>query len=582
MYKKASHLFVLLILLSAAVVQFSLRAQAPSTQALVETEITKPISLRAEALKAADLISPGKLKEYLTFIASDELAGRDTPSPGLDKAAHYIADHLKQWGLKPAGDLSGDKASYFQRINLKMELIDQIKSTITLRVGSDVKILKFGDDFLSVQRSGSATGKIVFVGHGWVVKSKGIDPYAGIDVKGKIMLATQASSRYPLGISSSDLGRDKFGGDWMNPTEYARQNGAVGILYISDSQLLTEWPERRRRLIGTGPVTLDSSSTQATPQSRPQPITAIPSAILSKEALSFLLKGEKISLEELMDGMRSEKQVASFDLAPEKSIDFSFFSNQEMATTQNVVGILEGSDPVLKNEYVAFGAHYDHVGIGIPVNGDAIYNGADDDGSGTVGILAIAEAFARNTKKLRPKRSLLFVWHCGEEKGLWGSRFFTDHPTVPIDKIITQLNIDMIGRSKAPNNTLKENHDLTGPERIYVIGSKMMSTELGQLSEQINRSYLNLTFDNRYDDPNDPNRFFYRSDHYNYARKGVPIIFYFSGVHADYHQPSDSIEKIDFTKMSKVAKTVFMTGEGLANASARPKVDKTLQIPPAR
>ncbi|MGH9898437.1 MAG: M28 family peptidase, partial [Pyrinomonadaceae bacterium] len=494
----------------------------------------------------------------------------DTPSPGLDKAARYIADHIKQWGLKPAGD----NGTYFQSLKLKKTLFDQTKSTLTLRVGSDLKILKFGDDFLPIQRSGSANGKIVFVGHGWVVKSKGIDPYAGVDVKGKIMLVTQqTAARFPPGISSADLKRDGLGSDWMNPTEYARRNGAVGIIYIPDLQLLTEWPQRRERFAQTGPVALDSPVGQ-TPQ--PQPTATIPSAILSKEALSFLLKGEKVSLEELMDGMKSEKQFTSFDLSAEKSASLSFSTNQHPARTQNVIGILEGSDPVLRNEYVAFGAHYDHVGVGIPVNGDAIYNGADDDGSGTVGIMAIAEAFAKMPKNLRPKRSLLFVWHCGEEKGLWGSRFFTDHPTVPMNKIITQLNIDMIGRSKAPNDTTEADRELTGPDGIYVIGSKLLSTELGQLSERVNKSYLNLAFDYRYDDPNDPNRFFSRSDHFNYIRRGVPIIFYFSGVHADYHQPSDSVEKIDFIKMSKVARTVFMTGEELANASVRPKVDKTL------
>src|SRR5262249_39696753 len=162
------------------------------------------------------------------------------------------------------------------------------------------------------------------------------------------------------------------------------------------------------------------------------------------------------------------------------------------------------------------------------------------DGSGTTAILAMAEAFAHGP---RPKRSLLFVWHCGEEKGLWGSTYFTRFPTLPLDRVVAQLNIDMIGRSRLPDDKNPANGSLSGPNEIYVIGSKMMSTELGELSERVNQGYLHLTFNYRYDDPNDPNRFFFRSDHYNYAQKGIPIIFYFDGVHADYHRPSDSVEK---------------------------------------
>ena len=165
--------------------------------------------------------------------------------------------------------------------------------------------------------------------------------------------------------------------------------------------------------------------------------------------------------------------MQAFELNSGKTISFNSAIKIDMVPTQNVVAVWEGSDPVLKNEYVAIGAHYDHVGIGNPVNGDSIYNGADDDGSGTTGILSIAGAFANG--KIKPKRSILFVWHCGEEKGLWGSQYFTDYPTIPLDKVITQLNIDMIGRSKKEGDTNPKNKELSGPNEIYVIGSKMMS-----------------------------------------------------------------------------------------------------------
>ena len=180
-------------------------------------------------------------------------------------------------------------------------------------------------------------------------------------------------------------------------------------------------------------------------------------------------------------------------------------NNTETVPTQNVVAVWEGSDPVLKTEYVALGAHYDHVGSGCPPEGtDTICNGADDDGSGTTALLGMAEALAKAPS--RPKRSVLFVWHCGEEKGLWGSRYFTEFPTVPLNQIVAQLNIDMIGRSKKEGDTNPSNRELTGPDAVYVIGSTMMSTELGELVNSVNNSFLNITYDTKYDDPADPNR----------------------------------------------------------------------------
>jgi Zn-dependent M28 family amino/carboxypeptidase len=212
--------------------------------------------------------------------------------------------------------------------------------------------------------------------------------------------------------------------------------------------------------------------------------------------------------------------------------------------------------------------------MGTGKTGDQIYNGADDDGSGTTALLGMAEALAR--APVRPKRSVLFVWHCGEEKGLWGSRYFTENPTVPLDHIVAQLNIDMIGRSKKEGDTNPKNKELTGPNEVYLIGSTMMSTELGELVETVNKSFLNINFDRRYDDPADPNRFFFRSDHFNYARKGIPIIFFFDGVHEDYHQVGDSPDKIDYQKMEKITRTVYMTMWEVGNRATRPKVDKPL------
>jgi Zn-dependent M28 family amino/carboxypeptidase len=186
----------------------------------------------------------------------------------------------------------------------------------------------------------------------------------------------------------------------------------------------------------------------------------------------------------------------------------------------------------------------------------------------------MAEALVRAGVKTR--RSWLFVWHAGEEKGLWGSRYFVEHPTVPIDKIVTQLNVDMIGRSRKPNDPAGTNPSLTGPNETYVIGSKMMSSGLGALSERVNKEFLDVSFNYKYDEPNDPNRFFFRSDHYNYAKKGIPIIFYFSGVHAEYHRVGDEIGLIDFAKMERIARTVYAMAYAVAELPVRPAVDRQL------
>jgi Zn-dependent M28 family amino/carboxypeptidase len=276
------------------------------------------------------------------------------------------------------------------------------------------------------------------------------------------------------------------------------------------------------------------------------------------------------------------EQPVAFALKADKRLRLSLKLSVTEASTQNVVGVLEGKDPKLKREYVALGAHYDHVGASgatgcRPVGEDTICNGADDDGSGTTALLTMAEAFAKGP---RPQRSVLFVWHAGEEKGLWGSEYFTRYPTVPLAQVVAQLNIDMIGRSRKAGDTNPANQMLTGPDEIYVIGSRMMSTQLGDLNEAVNREYLNLKYNYHYDEPNDPERLFYRSDHFNYAKHGVPIIFYFDGVHEDYHKPTDTPDKIDYQKMQSIARTVFILASELANAPARPVVDK--QFPAER
>jgi Zn-dependent M28 family amino/carboxypeptidase len=236
---------------------------------------------------------------------------------------------------------------------------------------------------------------------------------------------------------------------------------------------------------------------------------------------------------------------------------------QTRTVTQNVTGILEGADPQLRNEYVAFSAHYDHLKTG--PNGE-IFHGADDDGSGTSAVLAIAKAMSLN----RPKRSVLVIFHAGEELGLLGSQYNADYaPVVPLDKMVVDLNIDMIGRSKPPGDKEPADEHLTDANSVYLVGSNRISKELDEISAETNDQFQKLRLDYYYNDPSNPERIYYRSDHWNYAKHGIPIIFYFSGTHVDYHQPTDTIDKIDFNKMTEVTRLVFETGWRIANLDHR-------------
>jgi hypothetical protein len=543
------------------VLAMTLALPFPAAFAQTRSSAAATATASSNSQRGVDLITAAQMKDYLYFIASDEMEGRDTPSRGLDTTAKFIAMNLSRWGLKPMGD----DGSFFQRIALRREKVDVAGTRAEINGTTYTP----GADFIAFSNAGSASNApLVYVGNGWLIKSKNIDAYQGIEVKDKIVVLN-GSEGLPKGVSFADFRRGKRGVDWADPLSYAQMRGAKGVIAIAAPEIIANWDSVRTRQQERSPVSVEKFKKEDGASSAP-----MPRIIISQKMAAALLDGEKQNLDALNKGIAANEPIAPFDFSPTKKVSFNVATTVMMEKTQNVVAVWEGSDPVLKNEYVAVGAHYDHIGIGNPVDGDAINNGADDDGSGTTGILAMAEALSHATA--RPKRSTLFVWHCGEEKGLWGSQYFTTYPTVPLDHVVTQLNIDMIGRSKPAGDTNERDKELTGPNEIYVIGSRMMSTELGALTESVNKSYLNLTFDYRYDDPNDPNRFFFRSDHFNYASKGIPIVFFFDGEHQDYHRPGDSPDKIDYQKMEKVTRTVYMMLWELSNRAARVVVDKKL------
>ena len=230
---------------------------------------------------------------------------------------------------------------------------------------------------------------------------------------------------------------------------------------------------------------------------------------------------------------------------------------------ENVLGFIEGVDDSLREELLVVSAHYDHLGK----RGKSVYNGADDNGSGTVTLLEVTEAFLEAKKQgAGPRRSVLFLLVSGEEKGLLGSQYYVENPVFPLANTIANINVDMVGR-------VDEKHR-GKPNYIYVIGSDRLSTELHQINEQANATYTQLELDYTYNAEDDPNRYYYRSDHYNFAQKGIPAIFYFNGTHADYHRTTDTVEKIQFDKMAKIGKLVFYTAWELANRPERIRVDR--------
>src|SRR5579883_2587042 len=477
------------------------------------------LSALALAHPNADAITAGELQDWLYFIASDELQGRNTPSNGLNTAALFIASHLAQWGVQPAGDPGagpGPLAAYFQPIALTRLRYDRQQSQI--RVGG--REFGLGDGFVPARGaapSGQFAGGLVYVGNGYWVKGQA-DPYQGLGVKGKFLIVAGTAPR------ESEL-TGKEGEDWMSPMDVVRERGALGIVQVPTFRILSFWPYFAAGL-EQGVVSVDAFN----------PSGSAPMVLASPALVAAIFAGEKAGGQAIFDGAETNRLPAPFALSAAKTLSLTLVGEAEPLRTQNVIGIVEGSDPQLQHQYVVIGAHYDHVGIGRPVNGDDIYNGADDDGSGTDATVALAD-------------------------------------------VVTELNMDMLGRSKAAGDTDPRDAKLTGHDEIYTIGPKISSDQLGAIADAVNSHFLDISFNHLYDNTTDPQRFFYRSDHFNYARQGIPILFFFDGVHRDYHQPSDSPDKIDYVKLQNVARTVYAVAWALAEEPGRPALNATL--PPA-
>jgi hypothetical protein len=491
-------------------------------------------------------IAPERLREWLTYLSSDDLEGRNTFSEGLGLAAAYMSEQLKEFGVKPAGD----HGSYFQRVSV-LGVRSVNHSTVTVEVNGQKRTFAEGSGVSFPKNVGGkrtlTVDQVQFVGYGLNLGSSHND-YKDVAAKGAAIVWLGSGGPRSINV------RDAYS-ELLNRSSIAiEEMGAAATI----SRLQDAGPPREER---SGAA--DFTTVQKLDSPVPPEINA------NENFFEFLFSAADLKYADLKAKVDREDDLPTFTLKGVK-LTFNLDADYQVVSTQytrNVVGIVDGSDAQLKNTYVAFGAHYDHIGYttGMLPNGvtDRISNGADDDGSGTSTLIGLARAFALGP---RTKRSELLVWHAGEEKGLYGSRYFADNPTVPIDSIVAQLNIDMIGR----NRDNKESESNT----VYAIGSDRISTELHNTLVEANASLpAPLHVDFEMNAPTDPERLYYRSDHYSYAAKGIPVIFFFTGLHPDYHQVTDSVEKIHFDKMARIGQLVYETGRRLADLDHPPMRD---------
>lgn len=475
------------------------------------------LSLASLAQKAANpqtyaaTITEADLKKHLYIVASKEMAGRETATDGERKAAAYLEAQFRAIGLLP-----GNNGSYLQKFPLYQDSMTSATLTVNgkaWQVDKDFAASVNGNHPFSIMAR-----DVVYAGNGIVDSAR--NAYKDVNASGKVVLISGARGDYATA---------------------AQKNGATAILVVQPNFPRNSNP--KGNLSGSQFKTSNNINT----------------FFISDKVAEAI--------------MGADWAAAKAGTAPSKhyttELAVSYNENVNQLESANVIAYLEGSDK--KDEYVFLTAHYDHNGQ----RGDSvIFYGADDDGSGTVCLIEMAEAFAKaKAQNKGPRRTIVFMAVSGEEKGLLGSAYYSEHPIFPLEKTTVDLNIDMIGRI---DPTRKKGDSMN---YVYVVGDDKLSSDLRTISESINSKYSKLELDYKFNDPNDRQRIYFRSDHYNFARKGVPIIFYFNGTHADYHRPTDTPDKINYDLYAKRARFVFHTAWEMANRQDMLKRDLKLEAP---
>ena len=508
---------------------------------------TPPVVAAPSIVRA---ITPDELRRDLLVFASDSFLGRETGTTGERKAARFLVDRLTALGAEPAGD-----SMYYQRVPLYRTTLTSNtrlgvttgQVTVPLAIGTDLApILVLGPGAPLPRRA--AEGDLFFAGYG--MSDQGRNDFKGIDAPGKVIVMLHGAPRSVTDSATRERleGNEELGNRIVRALPF--QPAAVILLLTGDR--VDFYDQALPSLLRGVSLTPDNTTSDS---QRPLPMVLIGIA----KPNSLILPANWATSDDPQ--ALGKRFSARLDVLSERF------------TGYNVAAIVRGTDPRLNKTYVAFGAHYDHVGIQPGGGADSIANGADDDGSGSVAMLALAKSLMAT----RPRRSTLFVWHTAEEKGLLGSEYYASHPTVPIDSIVAMINMDMIGRRGGGTSKFDSRTDTaSGENRLFVLGPASapnnLSVTLGAVFDSVNaRQVRPFVIDRAFDNPTHPERYYERSDHINYAKKGVPIIFFSTGFHEDYHKVSDSADKIDYEKMSRIGSLLVEFAATLGNREARPR-----------
>ena len=491
--------------------------------------------IEPDARVGFESINADDLRSYLTYLVSDSLEGRETSYPGEKKAAAFIAEHFKAFGLWPMGD----NGTFLQHYDVDVVRVSD-SASIAIRNGEEREKFYWTDDFISIgARDTVVSGPVACVGF---IDSK---PPAGQkpSLAGKIILVFSGPRPGAAQAAPGGSLRRSFGTG-------RRDSGAVATLIVAPDTGASSYPRIVSLMFSAGlahgRMVLKGESPRA---GRPGP----PTFFVSPALAGSILRAGGATLAEARR-LASADSVFAPMVLDQVYVTVDVKTVREERQAENVVGLLEGTDPVMKNDVVVFSAHFDHLGTGA---GGAIYHGADDNGSGTSMVIDLARAFEKNPVK--PGCSLLFLTVSGEEEGLLGSSYYTSHPAVPLEQTVSDFNTDMIGRMDSAHQASG-----AGPY-TYLIGSDKISTELDSILRVANRESNNIEFDYEYNNDREPHQYYRRSDHYNFAKHGVPIAFFFTGEHADYHKPTDTIDKILFDRIVKIGQVVYYAGWKTAN-----------------
>ena len=485
----------------------------------------------------AKVITEQNLKDHLYTYASDEFEGRETGKPGQKKAVEYLKNHYVELGI-PAAQGNGD---YFQEVPLEVSGMPDGSLSI------NDKKFEMGEDFVTFQspvKTEYTAKEIIFAGYG--IEDTGYSDYKDLDVEGKIIITIvsepkNADGTYVISGTNSPSKWSDIKISMPDRLDAAMKKGAKGVLMLdrNNYEMIAQQFQFMKERAGDGRMQLKGEE---------------------EEDFFFAFINEKVATQISADLEKLDRGTAI-----PLNFQLEFTGESEEVSSENVVAFIKGSEK--PNEYLVISSHLDHIGI---TEDGQINNGADDDGSGSVALLEIAKAFKKAAEDGNaPRRSVVFLHVTGEEKGLLGSDYYTRHPIFPLENTVADLNIDMIGRID-PKREGDRNY-------VYLIGSDKLSTELHNLSEEVNKKYCNIELDYTYNDDNDPNRFYYRSDHYNFAKNNIPVIFYFNGTHDDYHRPGDTPDKINYDLLENRTRLIFYTAWEIANRENRPVVDKAVQ-----